>query len=586
MDAYLFFDIAHKLDIDACMKSASFTADPKTRKLSGGGLCSGNWNNVDWNMYFALEYDAEAKEIGTLIGDDLSENRGGSSFTASIDDKKRFGVYFRFDKGATVRVKLSISFVSEQAAKDFLASQIPDFDYDRVRDAAREAWQKVLGVIELETDDAALLRRFYTAMYHMNMQPRDRVSDHGTWDDFHTVWDTWKTVFPMYSLLYPEKMSKIVESVIDRFRKNQIEGNGIVVGDEYLAGVESIPGQGENDIDNAIADAYLKGIRLCRYDWEDAYELLLASAETMRSPEYINSGYATKNAKTVSGLPYSWRFKPAAATMGFAFNDKAIAAVAKELGTVEETDKYEKRSANWLNIWNLDTESEGFFGFPQIKNEDGTFDKDYDAHGGYNTHYYEATGWDASYFNYNDVEGLVKVMGGKETFIKRLLWACEHSVNYFNDDHGAEGYLNFTNEPSFHIPWLFCTDEIRRPDLAAEVVDRVIKRFSLQNDYPGDEDNGGMSSYYVFLMCGFFPYATTENYYLHGTRVGKIVFHLGNGKNFTVTGENTGDGNIYVKSATWQGKELNVCKLTHAQILEGGELHFVMTDKPTDWATE
>ena len=142
MDAYLFFDIAHKLDIDACMKSASFTADPKTRKLSGGGLCSGNWNNVDWNMYFALEYDAEAKEIGTLIGDDLSENRGGSSFTASIDDKKRFGVYFRFDKGATVRVKLSISFVSEQAAKDFLASQIPDFDYDRVRDAAREAWQR------------------------------------------------------------------------------------------------------------------------------------------------------------------------------------------------------------------------------------------------------------------------------------------------------------------------------------------------------------------------------------------------------------------------------------------------------------
>ena len=93
-----------------------------------------------------------------------------------------------------------------------------------------------------------------------------------------------------------------------------------------------------------------------------------------------------------------------------------------------------------------------------------------------------------------------------------------------------------------------------------------------------------MSSYYVFLMCGFFPFATTENYYLHGTRVEEITFRLGNGKLFTVTGENTGEGNIYVQSATWQGKPLTECKLTHSQILEGGELHFVMGSKPSDWA--
>ena len=175
-------------------------------------------------------------------------------------------------------------------------------------------------------------------------------------------------------------------------------------------------------------------------------------------------------------------------------------------------------------------------------------------------------------------------MGGVETFTNRLLWACEHSVNYYNDDHGKEGYLNFTNEPSFHIPWLFCVDEIKRPDLAARVIDGVVSRFSLENDYPGDEDNGGMSSYYVFLMCGFFPYATTENYYLHGTRVEEIIFHLGNGNDLVITGENVGGANIYVQSATWQGKPLNVCKLTHEQIAEGGKLHFVMGDKPSAWA--
>ena len=93
-----------------------------------------------------------------------------------------------------------------------------------------------------------------------------------------------------------------------------------------------------------------------------------------------------------------------------------------------------------------------------------------------------------------------------------------------------------------------------------------------------------MSSYYVFLMCGFFPFATTENYYLHGTRVEKITFRLGNGKELVITGENTGDENIYVQSCTWQGKPYNKCKITHSQLLEGGKLHFVMGNKPSDWA--
>ena len=308
------------------------------------------------------------------------------------------------------------------------------------------------------------------------------------------------------------------------------------------------------------------------------------SAEKMRSKEYIQNGFSTDNAKTASGVDYTWRFKPAASTLGFAVNDKAVARIAKELGSEEEYQKYEARSRNWLNVWNMKNESEGFYGFPQIRNADGTFDEGFNAHEGYNTHFYEATAWDASYINYNDTPLLVETMGGSETFTKRLLWACEHSKEYFNDDHGKEGYLNFTNEPSFQIPWLFCIDEVRRPDLAAKVIDDIIKRFSLQDDYPGDEDNGGMSSYYVFLMCGFFPYATTENYYLHGTRVNKITFRLGNGRDFVITGKNTGGKNIYVQSATWQGKELNECKLTHSQITEGGELHFVMGDKPSDWA--
>lgn len=587
-NAYLILDVAHKLDIDASMKFGSITVEPKTKSIYGGGRFFGNWNDSEWNMFFAMQFDSDCETIGFFEGERVFDASSEKTTCISIDEAKRFGVYFKFSKSPlprTIKVKISISFVSEKQAQDFLSVQIPDFDYERIKLSARNTWREVLGAIDLYSNDSALLRRFYTAMYHMNIQPRNRTDDHGKWDDFHTVWDTWKTVFPMYCLLYPNKMGAIIDSMLDRAKENKRLGNGIVIADEYSSGREGLAGQGGNDVDNVIVDAYLKGVPLKKYKWEDAYLVLLDSAEQMRTPDYVKKGFVLiANRETVSGVPYTWRIKPAAATMGFAFNDKAIATMARKMGKTCDYEKYETRSKNWLNVWNMQVESEGFCGFPQMPNEDGSFDKGFDPHGGYNKHFYEATGWDASYINYNDVPRLVEAMGGVDTFIKRLLWACEHSVNYYNDDHGKEGYLNFTNEPSFHIPWLFCTDEICRPDLAAKVIDGIIKRFSQQNDYPGDEDNGGMSSYYLFLMCGFFPYATTENYYLHGTRVEKIVFHLGNGKEFCITGENVGDENIYVQSATWQGKPLNVCKLTHNQIMEGGVLHFVMGKNPSTWA--
>lgn len=582
-DAFLLIDVAHKLDIDASMRNGSMNIDSKNKSIFGGGRYFGNWSGIDWNMYFAMEFDADFEEIGIFEGEEIYSVSSSDVTCVSIDSEKRLGAYIKF-KNKKVKVKISISFISDEKAKEFLSEQIPDFDYDAIKEQARKKWRDVLSVIEIESVDNALLRRFYTAMYHMNIQPRNRISDHGKWDDFHTVWDTWKTVFPMYSLLYPKKMGAIIESMIDRAKENERLGNGIVIADEYMAAQEGLAGQGGNDVDNVIVDAFIKNVPLNKYTWEDAYNVLLKSASEMRSSEYIDNGFAYESKETASGISYTWRMRPAAATLGFAFNDKAIANMANQMGNKEDYKKFEARSANWLNVWNPNVESEGFYGFPQKRNADGSFDEGFDAHGGYNTHFYEATAWDASYINYNDAARLITAMGGEETFVKRLLWACEHSKDYYNDDHGKEGYLNFTNEPSFQIPWLFCVDEIRRPELAAKVINEVIKRFSLENDYPGDEDNGGMSSYYVFLMCGFFPFATTENYYLHGTRVNKITFHLGNGKDFTITGDNVCEGNIYVQSATWQGNPLNVCKLTHKQISEGGVLHFVMGDKPSNWA--
>lgn len=386
-DAYLLIDAAHKLDIDASMRSGSVTVDPKSKSVFGGGTFFGNWNGQDWNMYFAMKFDADLEEIGIFEGNDIYAVSELAPTCVSIDEQKRLGAYIKFSQGSQIKVKLAISFVDVERTKSFLSEQIPDFDYDRVKSDAKNTWREVLGAIELRTDDPALLRRFYTAMYHMNVQPRDRTNDHGRWDDFHTVWDTWKTVFPMYSLLYPRKLAGIVESMIDRAKENERLGNGVVIADEYMAARECLAGQGGNDVDNVIVDAYLKEVPLSRYSWEDAYSVLLRSAELMCSPEYIEKGFATDNKRTVSGVPYTWRFKPASVTMGFAFNDKAVATMARRMGTQEEYEKYEARSANWLNVWNPQAHSEGFYGFPQKPKEDGSFEEDYDPHGGYNSYF-------------------------------------------------------------------------------------------------------------------------------------------------------------------------------------------------------
>ena len=170
-------------------------------------------------MFFYMQIDTDG-EMGIMQGNRL--RAVSQKTTVGIADPQRLGAYVKFGSvGETVKVKIAISFTGVAKAKEFLDEQIPDFDYESVRDRAREKWRSTLGAIELQTTDEKLLRRFYTAMYHMNVQPRDRVSDNGSWDDFHTVWDTWKTVFPMYSLLYPEKMADIVESFVDRAKKTK-----------------------------------------------------------------------------------------------------------------------------------------------------------------------------------------------------------------------------------------------------------------------------------------------------------------------------------------------------------------------------
>jgi len=165
---------------------------------------------------------------------------------------------------------------------------------------------------------------------------------------------------------------------------------------------------------------------------------------------------------------------------------------------------------------------------------------------------------------------LVEKMGGRETFIRRLAHAFR------------QGYINFGNEPAFMSPWLFA--RMGRPYLASYWANQLRGEYA-GLDLPGDDDDGAMSSLYVFLTAGFFPVAGQDLYFLHGPRVPKVVFRQGNGKTFTVAGENVSAENLYVQRATLNGRTLDEPSIHHADVVAGGELKFVMGSRPSAWGT-
>ena len=251
----------------------------------------------------------------------------------------------------------------------------------------------------------------------------------------------------------------------------------------------------------------------------------------------------------------------------------------------EDYEKYIQSSKKWLNNWDENlVSSDGYKGFIHKRAVDGSYATVDPSHflgydgtemkwQGYGDDFYEAGIWEGSYSPTFDLPTLVEKMGGKYEYADRLDYAL------------GQGYINFANEPAFQTIWTLASDEVQRPDLASKWVDVYLSKYT-DVGYPGDEDNGAMSSMYLFMMSGFFPMSGTNNYYLHGTRLPEVTYHLGTGNDFVIKGINVSDENIYVQSATWNGQPLTSSKLTWDQIKEGGTLEYVMGSQPSGWARE
>ena len=529
----------------------------------------GGWPEGAYDLYLVGQYDKPATEIGVWEGNDVYKDK--VSLKKDTLQDKHIGGYCKFDtsKDQQLQLKLAVSFTSFEKAAELLNSEIPNWNFERVKAEGQKAWENKLSNIQIEAQSEEQKELFYSSLYRVFTLAHDRSLDNSKWksdapfwDDNYAYWDTFRSAYPLLTIIDEEAVRDNLLAIIDRFKHN-----GCVY-DGFIAGMERTGDQGGNDVDHVIVDAYLKGVK--GIDWEEAYKVIKYNADHRRigfdNPEDNTDKYMKY--KELGWIPAC--VMSTSQTLEFAYNDYSAALMAKGLGHEEDYKKYLERSGKWINLWNPNLEDSGFKGFMDGRNEDGTFTnmppREYG--GSWKSPFYEASTWTYSYYVPHNFDKLIELMGGKEKFIERLTYGFENKL------------IEYTNEPAFLAFRAFT--HAGRPDLSSYWVHHTLHASYDNTGYPGNDDTGAMSSWYVFCSLGIFPNAGQDYYYFNAPTVSKAVIRLSENKKLTITA-NAAKENVYIKSCKVNGKLWNSAFIKHSELINAKTIEFELSDKPTDW---
>lgn len=492
-------------------------------------------------------------------------------------------------EGDQIEVQVGISLVSVDQAKRNLEVEIGERTFDTVHAEARARWNCFLNRIHVEGGSDEEKTVFYTALFHSAFAPADYtevdgyffsgadgVGETSQWPQrrFYTddwcAWDTFRTSRPLATLIEPELIDDVVRSYLHLYR----QGGWLPKCTWHATGYSRV--MIGNHAVPMIADAYVKGFR--DYDLDDAWAAIYKSAveETLEvsyptlcgylnlgtPPEYIENGFVSQDCDLTQSVSM---------TLEYAYNDWCIAQVAQGLGRDSDYQAFMERSGNWANHWNPDT------GFLQPRDEDGAWSEPFDpADNSDGNGYCEANAWIYTWFVPHDVEGLIASIGGDASFLAKL------------DQFFADGYFDSSNEPSFHIPFLY--NYAGAPHRAQEVVRETLAAdFTAEpGGLPGNDDAGATSAWYLLAAMGIYPVTPGDSTYQIVSPVfQRITIPLDpawyDGGTFVIEATGNSAANRYIQSATLNGATLDRTWITHAEIVAGGTLTLVMGPQPSTW---
>jgi predicted alpha-1,2-mannosidase len=564
-------------------------------------------------VYFAMEFSKPFTSYG--FKNFGKEDYKG--FWRKFDQTKNFPemagkqirAYFDFatKKNEKVQVKFALSPVSTAGAMKNLRTEIPHWDFDRVKREGQAAWNRELGKVAVTALDKGEMVNFYTALYHTFLSPTVYMDTDGQYrgldQNVHnalqkpareqgrnaqrpdyalpngrasasftnyttfSLWDTYRALHPFFNIVQPKRNRDMIRSMMAHY--DQSVHKMLPVWSHYanenwcMIGYHSV---------SVVADAIVKG----NLTGPDAMKALDASVQTARTKYYDGLEYYMR----LGYVPEDKNSSSVSKTLEYAYDDWAIAQAAKKLNRNDIYKEFIKRSENWKNVY------DSSIGFMRPKMSDGKFREKFDALQTHDQGFIEGNAWNYSLYVPHDPDGMIKMMGGKKKFTAYLdgLFTMHLPDEFFaeTEDITREGIIgNYVhgNEPAHHAAYLYnWTDDPWKTQ------ERV--RMILKNQYRptpdglgGNDDCGQMSAWYLFSALGFYPVAPgSDQYALGSPAIKTAVLKLENGRTLTIEAKDQSDKNVYVKKVVVNGQTLKRNHLTHSEIMNGGKIVFYMND--------
>ncbi|KAF2467094.1 alpha-1,2-mannosidase family protein-like protein [Lindgomyces ingoldianus] len=597
-------------DLWSSRQNASISIDATegsdSGRIRGNGTFLPSFGAGSYVLHFCLDVaGGKVKDSGMWVN-----NRSGTE-PKELFVTRGFNLFY-LEAGGFIRLqgpvtnaiyaRIGVSFISSDQACGSAEKEIPgpDFDLDVLVSSAKEAWRRKLTPITIETGgvDGSLQTSFWSAIYRTMISPQDYTGENPHWessepyfDSFYCIWDMWRVQLPFLTIMDPEVQSRLVRSLLDIYKHR---------GWLPDCSMSTCKGwtQGGSDADNVLVDAYVKN--LTGIDWELAYEAIVNDAENEPLEWSIQGRGGLMSWKRVNYIPYldydylgfGTNSRSISRTLEYSYNDFCLSTLAKGLGKDDST-KYLSRASNWQNIFKGDQKSlingtdTGFTGFFQPKYLNGSWGyqdpiacsplADFCSLTSNPSETFESSCWEYMFFVPHDVRKVISLLGGPETFIRRL--------DYFH----TSGLADIGNEPVFLT--VYMPHYAGRPGLSSKRVHSYIpSRFNSSTDgLPGNDDSGAMASFTLFACIGLFPnpgqnvYFITPPFFKSVSITNQITNNTATIRNLNFDKEYK---NIYIQKATLNGEPYTKNWIGHEFFTQGWTLELTLGQIESDWGTK
>ena len=562
-------------------------------RVENDSLITGYRQTKGWartrTVYFAMSFSKPFKSYGHEKYDSIVYD----GFYRRFDQEENFPemagkdirAYFNFDteENEKISIRMALSSVSTNGALNNLNTEIPEWDFEKIKQQAKNKWNRELSKIQVEMMDPREKVTFYTALYHTNLSPiiyedvdgkylglDQNIHESGGFTNYtiFSLWDTYRALHPLFNITQPERNNDMIKSMLAHH--DQSVHHMLPIWSHYGNENWCMIGYHATSV---IADAMVKNVG--NFNHLRALKACTNTANVRYFDglgDYIDYKY----------VPDDKSHSSVSKTLEYAYNDWCIAQIAAKAENSETTAEYMKRSEYYKNVF--DTRS----GFMRPKMSDGLFRKNFDPMDTHGQGFIEGNAWNYGLYVPQDLENMVELMGGKKQFRYHLdsLFAMEIADKYI-DQHeditrdGIIGNYVHGNEPGHHIPYLYNWTD--KPYKTQERVRTILKAMygPSEDGLCGNDDAGQMSAWYVFSSLGFYPVTPGSDFYAVGSPLVKSAqIQLPNGKILNLKAENQSPINIYVQDVILNGRSLKDHQIKHRDILQGGELLFKMNNKP------